>query len=150
MPPQGTAVDPRVLPPPRDDNAAARGHSVPCARSTAAAGRHLWGKGDNLMRRRRFAALVVALVFGSLLLAAPASAATVNVTIQNFAFTPNPVQVQAGDTVTWTNNQPNEPHTVTADDGSFSLALNPGESVSHTFTKNGTVAYYCKLHGGPG
>jgi putative cell wall-binding protein len=99
--------------------------------------------------RRRFAALVVALVFGSFLMAAPASAATVNVSAQNFAFNPDPVQVEAGDTVTWTNNDA-ETHTVTADDGSFSLAINPGESASHTFAATGVVPYYCKIHGGPG
>lgn len=99
--------------------------------------------------RRFIAALVVGVVVGGTLLAAPASAATVAVAAKDFAFNPPEIQVQTGDTVTWTNGDP-EPHTVTADDGSFSMLINPGESASHTFTTDGTVPYYCKLHGAPG
>ena len=94
-------------------------------------------------------ALVVAFLIGGTVLAAPASAATVAVAAENFAFNPQTVQVNAGDVVTWTNND-GEPHTVSADDGSWSFVINPGESGSHTFSTNGTVPYYCKLHGAPG
>lgn len=101
------------------------------------------------MRARVGAAAVIVALCGSILWAAPAGAAEVAVAAANFAFDPQVVRVQSGDTVTWTNTDP-EPHTVSADDGSFSMVLDPGTSVSRTFNAEGTVPYYCKLHGGPG
>src|SRR5947209_7833000 len=87
----------------------------------------------------------------SVLAAVPAGAAptTQAVTVVNFSFQPDPVQVQPGDTVTWTNKDA-QPHTATADDGSFSVLVNPGETKSVTFSSAGSYAYYCKFHGGPG
>jgi putative cell wall-binding protein len=80
---------------------------------------------------------------------AAAAPATTPVNMANFAFQPDPVQVEPGDTVTWTNKDA-EPHTATADDGSFSVLVNPGETKSVTFASAGSFAYYCKFHGGPG
>ena len=99
--------------------------------------------------KRLIAAVVVGVAVGGTLLAAPASAAEVSVAAKDFVFNPFEVQVEAGDTITWTNSDP-EPHTMTADDGSFSLLINPGESVSRTFATDGTIPYFCKLHGAPG
>ena len=60
------------------------------------------------------------------------------------------MSVAAGTTVTWKNADA-EPHTVTADDGSYdSGSLAPGATYTHTFTRPGTYTYYCKFHGGPG
>jgi len=68
------------------------------------------------------------------------------VTIVDFAFEPNAIEVNVGDTVTWTNTG-NAPHTATADDGTFdSGTLNNGGTFSHTFATAGTVAYHCELH----
>jgi len=70
----------------------------------------------------------------------------VAVSIKQFAFTPNSVTIPVGGTVMWTNNEI-IPHTVTADDGSFtSDTLNKGDTFSHTFTAAGTVAYHCTYH----
>jgi len=101
--------------------------------------------------RRSLAAVTVALVVGvlPLALAAPAGAADVQVAIANFEYDPDPVQVDPGDTITWVNNDPG-PHTVTADDGSFTNYLDPGESFTLTVDENGEIGYYCKLHGAPG
>jgi plastocyanin len=68
------------------------------------------------------------------------------VTIANFSFGPNELQVKVGTTVTWTN-QDSTRHTVTADDGTFdSGALSEGSSFSFTFTEAGTFPYSCNFH----
>jgi len=63
-------------------------------------------------------------------------------------FSPSTITVVIGvnNTVVW-NNDDSVPHTVTANDGSFSSGnLNPGDSYSFTFTTPGTYAYHCSYH----
>ena len=61
-----------------------------------------------------------------------------SVTIQNFAFSPTPITVVAGSTVTWANKD-GAAHTVSADDGSWGSGnLAQGATYSHTFDKPGT------------
>ncbi|MGI8485727.1 MAG: cupredoxin domain-containing protein, partial [Thermomicrobiales bacterium] len=68
------------------------------------------------------------------------------VSIKQFAFTPNSITVPAGGSVTWTNNEV-IPHTVTADDGSFSSDnLSKGDTFTQTFETAGTITYHCELH----
>ena len=68
------------------------------------------------------------------------------VAIEGFAFAPATLQVPAGTTVTWTNEDP-APHTVTAEDGSFdSGTLEPGQSFSAEIGSNGVVVYLCQIH----
>jgi plastocyanin len=56
------------------------------------------------------------------------------------------VTVNGNNTVTWVNND-NSPHTVTADDGSFTSGnIAPGSSFSYTFTRSGTYKYHCVYH----
>ena len=72
-------------------------------------------------------------------------------TLSEGAYDPNPVQVSAGGTVTWTNNDA-QPHTATsgenaAPDGIFdSSILAAGKSFSYTFAEAGEYPYYCMLH----
>jgi plastocyanin len=72
------------------------------------------------------------------------------------AFSPNPINVHVGDTVTWTNRD-STPHTVTSGingrpDGRFDSSPNlnpliaPAATFSHTFTEAGGYPYYCSLH----
>ncbi len=69
------------------------------------------------------------------------------VTMADFSFTPAAITISVGDTVTWTNSGPDEPHTATADDGSFDTGeVAVGGSASHTFTEAGTFPYTCSLH----
>jgi plastocyanin len=76
---------------------------------------------------------------------AHASAAT-RVTIKDFLFSPATVTVHTGDLVTW-HNSGKQPHTATADDGSFDTGtLTSGQSASHMFTQPGTFTYYCTIH----
>ena len=72
------------------------------------------------------------------------------------AYSPNPIQVSVGTTVTWTNND-SQPHTVTSGSNgqpdnkfnsspNFTPLLNPGQTFSFTFTQAGEYPYYCMLH----
>ncbi|MGH2560746.1 MAG: cupredoxin domain-containing protein [Thermomicrobiales bacterium] len=75
-----------------------------------------------------------------------AAAEEAAVNIADFAFDPGSIEIAAGATVTWTNND-TAPHTVTADDGSFdSGTLEPGDTFSWTFEQAGSVAYHCAIH----
>jgi len=68
------------------------------------------------------------------------------VTIINLAFDPASITVNAGDTVTWVNEDTTA-HTIVADDGSFdSGSVAPGESFRFTFAAAGTVPYHCGIH----
>ncbi len=65
---------------------------------------------------------------------------------RTWGFSPEPLEVHAGDTVVWTQAG-TEVHTITADDNSFdSGVLNPGDTFSHTFDRVGTYTYHCTLH----
>ncbi|HEV3433556.1 MAG TPA: plastocyanin/azurin family copper-binding protein, partial [Nitrososphaera sp.] len=67
------------------------------------------------------------------------------------AYSPNPVQVSMGTTVTWTNDDA-QPHTATSGqnstpDGRFdSGIMAPGATFDFTFTEAGEYPYFCLLH----
>lgn len=99
-----------------------------------------------------FAAFVVALVFisGCLQYGGQANtpsaqpAETTNVAIQDFAFNPSTITVDAGSIVTWTNED-SAPHRIKSD--TFNSAnLNRGDSFQHTFNTPGTYDYICGIH----
>ncbi|MGI9078121.1 MAG: cupredoxin domain-containing protein [Gemmatimonadaceae bacterium] len=72
--------------------------------------------------------------------------AVVNAGIRNFAFTPARIEIAAGTTIQWRNNDP-VAHTVTANDGSFNSGLiEAGKTYRRTFSKAGTYRYYCLPH----
>ena len=110
-----------------------------------------------MARHPRLGLLLVAMALPLLLLAPALGAraarpaahahATMPVTIQNFAFSPQTITVAPGTTVIWTNKD-NVDHTVTSDTGAWpdsgSLATN--QTFSHTFTKAGTYPYHCSIH----
>jgi plastocyanin len=77
-------------------------------------------------------------------------------TLTTDAYSPNPIQVSVGTTVTWTNND-SQPHTVTSGSNgqpdnkfnsspNFTPLLNPGQTFSFTFTEAGEYPYFCTLH----
>ena len=78
---------------------------------------------------------------------APAgAAATVNVTIKDFKFSPQPVQAKVGDVVAWKNDD-TAAHTATMDAGTCDTdQIAPGTSAMLVFTAPGTYAYHCKIH----
>src|SRR5919107_1684599 len=68
-------------------------------------------------------------------------------TLTDTAFSPNPVEVSVGDTVTWTNDD-TQPHTVVSGENAqpsgefdsspnFNPLIAPGQTFSHTFTEAG-------------
>jgi plastocyanin len=66
------------------------------------------------------------------------------------AFSPNPIQVSVGTTVTWTNNDA-EPHTVNAGEnatpsGLFDSYIPQTRTFEYTFTEAGEYPYFCILH----
>lgn len=77
---------------------------------------------------------------------APA-AAEVPVDIRDFAYSPNPIEIAAGDTVTWTN-QDEVPHTATGEDRDVlqSGTISPGASFSQSFPEAGEFGYFCEFH----
>jgi plastocyanin len=63
---------------------------------------------------------------------------------KSYRFDPQTIEIDAGETVTWTNND-NFTHTVKID-GRGDHKVGRGESVSITFDKPGTFHYVCTLH----
>jgi len=91
------------------------------------------------------AALAVALApaFGA---SAAANAKTIEVAIEHFAFDPASIEVDAGDTVVFTNRDI-APHTATATDGSWTTKdIANGKSEAVIVPAKGDGAYICKYH----
>jgi plastocyanin len=63
---------------------------------------------------------------------------------KSYRFEPQTIEVTAGDTVTWTNDD-NFTHTVQVDGGE-DHEVEPGESVEIEFDEAGTFHYVCRLH----
>ena len=71
--------------------------------------------------------------------------ATTDVTmVKSYRFEPKAIEVRAGDTVTWTNDD-NFTHTVRVD-GQGDHEVGRGDSVSIAFAQPGTYHYVCTLH----
>ena len=80
--------------------------------------------------------------------AAPAASGAMQVTIQNYAFSPATLTIPAGTTVVWTNKD-TAPHTVTVRSGPVTFSspnLQQGDTFTYTFTQPGTYQYYCAVH----
>ena len=75
------------------------------------------------------------------------SAEEVPVDIVEFSFSPDPVEILVGDTVTWTN-QGTVPHTATGEDRSVlqSGTIPTGASFSQVFDQAGEFGYFCEFH----
>ena len=68
------------------------------------------------------------------------------ITIKNFQFSPEPLVVQAGTTVTVTNDD-GTVHTVTAKGGAFDTGdLDGGATKTITVDAPGTYRYFCDIH----
>jgi plastocyanin len=62
------------------------------------------------------------------------------------SFSPNPVEIKVGETVTWINDNSGR-HTLTSKDGVFdSGMMGKGQSFSFTFDKAGEYPYFCEPH----
>jgi plastocyanin len=68
------------------------------------------------------------------------------IAIENFRFSPDPITVEAGTTVTVTNRD-GTVHTLTADDGGFDTGdLGGGASATIRIATPGTHRYFCDVH----
>ena len=67
------------------------------------------------------------------------------VDIYNFEFTPQTLNIEKGQSVTWVNND-DVKHTVTG----FGLdkVLEPGETYTYSFIEEGVYDYICNIHPG--
>jgi plastocyanin len=78
--------------------------------------------------------------------AAEAGSGERSVVIEDFAFSPDPLRIEAGTTVTFSNRDDFD-HTATAEDGSFdSRTLAKDAAFEHTFDAPGTYPYLCSIH----
>jgi plastocyanin len=75
--------------------------------------------------------------------AAPVATTAVSMA-KSYRFSPKTIEINAGQTVTWTNND-NFTHTVKVD-GREDHKVGRGDSVSITFEKPGSYHYVCTLH----
>lgn len=72
--------------------------------------------------------------------------AEVQISIDNFSFTPQNATLSVGSKVTW-KNRDDIPHTVVSNDKVFkSRVLDTDESFSYVFDKPGTYPYFCSVH----
>ncbi len=89
----------------------------------------------------------------------PPSEATTRVKVIDTDFRPVKVMVPVGATVKW-KQVGDQPHSVTAADGSFDSSpecgpldsdecLGEGDRFTHTFDQAGDFTYYCRVHGLP-
>jgi plastocyanin len=78
--------------------------------------------------------------------AAARTGPTVKASMKSIAFQPSRIEITAGTTVAWTNNDAVE-HTVTAIDRGFDSGnMAPGATWQYTFTKPGTYQFFCVVH----
>ena len=100
------------------------------------------GIARRLLLRRALGAGVVVLISAR----AMAADQGPKVTIDNFTFSPSPLTVKAGTTVTWAN-QDDMPHSVVIPTLKLkSPAMDTDGTFSHTFDQPGTFDYVCGLH----
>jgi len=95
----------------------------------------------------RLVLVAIALV-AALVVPGAVSAATRDVEIADFAFTPFEITVNPGDEVVWTNQGPSQ-HTVTDDDHfRFNSGfIDRGLKFRHVFQTPGRFPYHCDIHG---
>lgn len=77
---------------------------------------------------------------------ASAKAVTTRVEIRRFAFSPEEVTIEVGETVEWHNGDL-APHTATSDDGNWDTGtLAKGDHTQIRFDQPGTYTYFCAFH----
>ena len=102
------------------------------------------------MRALRFALAITALLWLGASMdasAAPRAARTIDVTIQNFIYTPASITVDPGDTVRWTNLDTASHSAVSVKEGFVSAVIGQNQTTSVTFNDPGTFEYVCAVHG---
>jgi plastocyanin len=99
------------------------------------------GIARRLLLRRALGAGVLVAIAGS-----AAQAAEDEIVIDNFTFSPTPLKVKVGATVTWVNHD-DIPHSIVCLDLKVkSHPLDTDDSFAYKFEKAGTYEYICGLH----
>lgn len=79
--------------------------------------------------------------------AVSAGAPALLVSIKDFKFAPEVITINAGESVTWKNDEAGVPHRIALDNGSYmSAAVFAGESEVRRFPVAGTFPYHCSIH----
>jgi plastocyanin len=86
----------------------------------------------------------VILIMAGAMNAAPAPAATIQVTIDQIAYAPVEIQARVGDTIEWINKDI-VAHTATVR-GDWDVMVLPNKSARLVVKKAGTFDYFCRFH----
>jgi plastocyanin len=97
-----------------------------------------------LLLAAALAAVLLAAGCGGSGISGPAEKTTEVTMAKSYRFDPERIEIQAGQTVTWTIED-NFTHTVQVD-GEEDHEVDRGENVSITFDEPGTYQYVCTLH----
>ena len=101
------------------------------------------GIARRLLLRRAAGVTALVVIAGR---SARAVAADAQVVIDNFTFSPSPLTVKVGTTVTWANHD-DMPHSVVFPTLKLkSPPMDTDDSFKHTFDQAGTFDYVCGLH----
>jgi plastocyanin len=73
-------------------------------------------------------------------------ATSATIVAQNFAFSPDSVDLSAGSVTLTVTNKDSTEHTFTLDDGSSTTNLTPGSTQKITLDLTQTVAWHCNIH----
>ena len=95
--------------------------------------------------RRRIVVAAGAVALVATIEAGMVQAADRAVTIRGFAFSPQTVTINVGDTVTWTNRD-GEAHTATSGSAWSTGDIAGGKAKTITFRTAGTYDYICAIH----
>jgi len=87
--------------------------------------------------------VITALLLG--VMAIPAQAATIQITMENLVIAPAEVSAKVGDTIEWINKDVFV-HTATARNGDFEVTMPPKKTVTSVLKKAGSIEYYCRYH----
>jgi plastocyanin len=104
--------------------------------------------GGYLMKRVPALLVLVSFCVPGVLAGSARAQQTVEVTIQNYRFSPQEVRIKAGDTVKWINREKRTSHSVLfpAENGLESERVFPDESWQRKFTQPGNYSYRCGPH----
>ena len=98
-----------------------------------------------MFRIRMRAAIGIGALAAWAMVAGGALAADSGVTVAGFAFSPQSITIDVGDTVTWTNNDDVD-HTATGSGFDTSTITSGGGTATVTFATAGTFQYHCTIH----
>ncbi|HKZ20856.1 MAG TPA: cupredoxin family copper-binding protein [Acidimicrobiia bacterium] len=97
-------------------------------------------------RRRLAVASTLVVLFGFGASCSAGEPATLNLRIENFKFVPDPVTIDVGDSITWTNGDPVGHNAQAADDSFRTPLIFSDDSTTVTFDTAGTFPYFCGAH----